>query len=114
MTDTLFDKHHFLQSLADDVELAHELLAAFMEDSPARCKSLEEALAAKDTACAAKLAHSLKGMCGVVRAPQLVDCAFGMETSAKSDDLEKTRQLFENFKKLLPAAHKEMQNFIDA
>jgi len=114
MTQQIFDQEIFLQSLAGDRELAKELLAAFMEDSPVRTASLAESLEAGDGGQSSRLAHSLKGMCGVVRAESLVGLALSMENSAKNGDLDKTRELYARFKDLLAIAHVEMQDFIDA
>lgn len=113
MTQLIFNKQQFLQSLAEDEELARELLAAFMEDSPVRSASLGEALNADDAGAAAKLAHSLKGMCGVVRADDLVSLALAMEDSAKRGDLDKTKEQYAVFTEMLDTAHTEMRLFID-
>lgn len=112
MTETIFDSTLFLQSLAGDQELAQELLAAFMEDSPVRSASLDEALKADDANGASRLAHSLKGMCGVVRAEELVKLALTMEASAKNGELDKTREQYTTFVDLLTKAHDEMNAFI--
>ncbi len=111
MPDSLFDAQKFLQSLANDEELARELLAAFMEDSPARRDSLKEALDADDAESASKLAHSLKGMCGVVRAQTLVDLALSMEHQSKNGDLDQVRELYATFVETLDLAHAEMKGF---
>lgn len=113
MAEPLFDTEQFLKSLAQDKELAAELLAAFFEDSPARVNSLTEAVAAKDMTETAKLSHSLKGMCGVVRTPALVHLALAMETAAKDDDFERVSVLFPRFKETLDKAHVEMRAFLD-
>lgn len=111
MPDVLFDSQKFLQSLANDEELAAELLAAFMEDSPSRTASLKEALATNDEEASSKLAHSLKGMCGVVRAQPLVEMALTMEQASKAGDLDKVREVFAKFTELLDKAHAEMKDF---
>lgn len=112
MKEQIFDSQRFLQSLADDMELARELLAAFLEDSPERNNSLAEALQAGDTDAASRLAHSLKGMCGVIRAERLVNLALNMEQAAKKNDLEKTKKIFEDFDVNLSKAHEEIHTFI--
>jgi len=109
---SVFDKEIFLQSLAGDKELAIELLMAFMEDSPERSKSLAEALEADDRDSASRLAHSLKGMCGVVRAESLVGLALSMEHAAKDGELDKTKKLYAEFAEMLGGAHAEMREFI--
>ncbi len=112
MIQPIFDSQHFLQSLAGDEDLARELLAAFMEDSPERSSSLREALDSEDAGRASKLAHSLKGMCGVVRTGPLVDLAYLMENTAKKGDLGKVKKQYESFMKLLEAAYSEMNQFM--
>ena len=114
MTEPLFDSQRFLQSLAQDEELAQELLAAFMEDSPERSASLGAALEAGDVSEVSKLAHSLKGMCGVVRTDALVNAAYVMENAAKNGDLGKAKEQYDTFVEILEAAHGEMRQFINA
>lgn len=107
-----FDNEAFLQSLANDEELARELLEAFMEDSPARLDSLRQSLENDDAEGASKFAHSLKGMCGVVRAKSLVDTALSMENSSKQGQLDKTREQFAGFEDNLQIVHKEIREFL--
>ncbi len=111
MTQSIFDSQAFLRSLADDRELAEELLSAFLEDSPIRHKSLGNALDAADTESASKLAHSLKGMCGVVRADGLVTLALNMEHAAKNGKLEETREYYARFTELLAETKIEIEQF---
>ena len=113
MTQAIFDSSAFLKSLADDRELAEELLSAFLEDSPARHESLGQALAGDKADEASKLAHSLKGMCGVVRAEALVSLALNMEHSAKDGDLVRTRELYARFTEVLAEAHDEIKQFMN-
>lgn len=97
MTDVLFNQPQFLDSLAGDGELAEELLNAFFQDSPQRAAELEQALEADDAPAASKLAHSLKGMCGVVRAERLSELALNMERRAKAGRLDEVRRDFALF-----------------
>lgn len=113
MTQSVFDAQDFMQSLGNDDELARELLGAFLEDSAKRKDSLEEALNADDAPRASKLAHSLKGMCGVVRSEQLVTMAYAMETSAKSGTLDTTKEQFAQFTAKLDTAFEEMHSFLN-
>lgn len=112
MTQSIFDEHAFLQSLAGDRELAEELLGAFMDDSPERSKSLNDALEEGDGSSVARFAHSLKGMCGVVRAESLVALALSMENAAKGGDLAQAKVLYTDFKGKLDTVHDEMNAFI--
>lgn len=114
MSELFFDQTAFMNSLANDDELARELLAAFMEDSPARRDSLAQALEEGDAVAASKYAHSLKGMCGVVRAKPLVDAALSMENSSKRGQLDKTREQFADFEKNLVLVHKEIKAYLES
>lgn len=112
MTDVLFNEPQFLASLADDKELARELLAAFLHDSPERTEELRQALAAEDAPAASKLAHSLKGMCGVVRAERLSDLALNMEHLAKNGDLDEVNRNFALFTRSLDEAVALMRAYL--
>ncbi|WP_319469431.1 Hpt domain-containing protein [uncultured Pseudodesulfovibrio sp.] len=114
MTQPIFNSDRFVQSLAGDMELARELLVAFMEDSPERADSLGKALDDGDLKTVVKLAHSLKGMCGVVRTDDLVERALTMENTAQNGDLEKVREQFVQFAAVLAAAHESMRSFMDS
>ncbi|MGE4422630.1 MAG: Hpt domain-containing protein [Pseudodesulfovibrio sp.] len=91
MTRDLFDTDQFLASLAYDRELAVELIDAFLEDCPRRVAELTKALDGGDIVQGTKLAHSLKGMCGVVRADVLGRLALEMEHAGRNGNLELVR-----------------------
>lgn len=113
MTRDLFDLGKFLESLANDEELGRELVEAFMEDAPRRTANLAEALEdGGDSASAAKLAHSLKGMCGVVRADALSSLALEMEILSRQGKLDAVRVRFETFKESLAGTMEQMNRFM--
>ncbi|MUM77273.1 Hpt domain-containing protein [Pseudodesulfovibrio sp. F-1] len=112
MSDPLFDEQRFVQSLAGDMELAAELVNAFLEDSPERSESLAAALEQGDMDQASKLAHSLKGMCGVVRSTVNAGLALSMEEAAKDGDLGTTRRLYADFVESLDTARLAMREFL--
>lgn len=114
MSQALFDTKLFLSSLADDDELARELLVAFLEDSPQRVADLKAALADGDASTASKMAHSLKGMCGVVRVSALSEIALDMEQTAREGDLDAVRGQFETFAGLMDRAVVEMNDYMAA
>ncbi|WP_285906743.1 Hpt domain-containing protein [Pseudodesulfovibrio pelocollis] len=112
MSEPLFDEQRFVQSLAGDMELAAELINAFLEDSPERSESLGSALDQGDADQAAKLAHSLKGMCGVVRSTENAQLALAMEEAVKTGDMDKTRRIYAEFTGRLDAARLAMREFL--
>lgn len=109
--EPLFDQERFMQSLAGDAELARDLLDAFLEDSPERVQSLSQALDEGDAATVSKYAHSLKGMCGVVRSPALVVLALNMENASKKGDVDKAAEIFPSFSSMMEDVHKLMVSF---
>ena len=113
MTRDLFDIDQFLSSLAQDRELAVELIDAFLEDCPKRVAELSEALDAGDVALGTKLAHSLKGMCGVVRADALSRLALEMEYAGRNGKLDLLRERFSDFNDSLARARELMVGFRD-
>lgn len=110
----IFDSDAFMQSLGHDAELAGELLAAYIEDSTQRADMLGEALQESDSNTAAKTAHSLKGMSGVVRAQSLVDMALDMEATSKDGDLDRVREVYRQFREALDAGLHEMELFLNS
>lgn len=83
-----FDPTRFLHHLEDDRELARELLGAFVEDAPARLDMLTRSVADQDFEAATRAAHSLKGMCGVLKDEVLTTLALGLEMSARKRNLD--------------------------
>ncbi|WP_319583018.1 Hpt domain-containing protein [uncultured Pseudodesulfovibrio sp.] len=114
MTRDLFDTDQFLVSLAQDRELAEELIDAFLEDCPKRVAELTEALDAGDVTSGTKLAHSLKGMCGVVRADALSRLALEIEYAGRNGDLDLMRERFGDFNGCLDRARELMVRFREA
>lgn len=86
-----FNIQAFLAYLGEDRELATELLAAFVEDAPVRLNSLAQAVAAGDAEAAVRAAHSLKGMCGVVRDQEATAQALELELAGRRGDLAALR-----------------------
>ncbi|EGB15047.1 Hpt domain protein [Pseudodesulfovibrio mercurii] len=107
----LFDSQQFLASLAHDRELGVELIDAFLEDCPRRVAELIEALDGGDAVQATKLAHSLKGMCGVVRADVLVGLALEMEYAGRDGNLDRVREKLDAFTGKLDMARERMLDF---
>jgi HPt (histidine-containing phosphotransfer) domain-containing protein len=91
MAPSSFDVQTFLDYLGGDRELAAELLAAFAEDAPQRLQALARAVAANNAEDAVRAAHSLKGMCGVVRDQEAVSLALDLEMAGRRGDLASLR-----------------------
>ena len=91
MGGTGFNIQAFLAYLGEDSELAKELLEAFAEDAPVRLGSLAQAVAAGDAEAAVRAAHSLKGMCGVVRDQEATAQALDLEMAGRRGDVAALR-----------------------
>jgi HPt (histidine-containing phosphotransfer) domain-containing protein len=112
MKRNVFDVQQFMMSLANDEELARELVDAFLEDGPKRMAAFNEALDAADAENVSKLAHSLKGMSGVVHASALSDMALEMEYAARNGKLSSVRDRHAEFTALFEQASDRMKQFL--
>lgn len=81
-----------LEKVGGDLELALELLEAYHEDAPQRLATLAEAIERENTEQASQLAHSLKGMSGVVRAEEVAKLALAMELAGRSGDQQRLEE----------------------
>ncbi len=112
MSLELFDEPGFMASLVYDKELARELLEAFLEDGPKRMGGLSEALNNGDALQTSKLAHSLKGMCGVVHAQALADMALEVEYAAREGNLAQVVNKHAELKDIFSQVIERMQTFL--
>lgn len=108
----LFQAELFMDKLANDVELARELLGAYLEDGPERLGQLQNALAEGKMDEAAGYAHSLKGMVGVLRQPGLSDLAYEMEKTCRAGDRARAEGLLPGLKKLMEQVNEEILTFL--
>lgn len=107
-----FDIQTFLNYLGQDHELAVELLTAFVEDAPLRLKSLAEAVQAGDADNAVRAAHSLKGMCGVVRDQPSTALALELEMAGRRSDLEALRAGLPKLEQALAGILEQARTFL--
>lgn len=110
----VFNPELLLEKLEGDKELACELLEAFSEDAPMRMAALEQAVIDGDGEAACEAAHSLKGMCGVLRVQPLVNLALSMERAGRDDNIEKVQSALGTFKLTLDAALEQVRIYLDA
>ncbi|MGE4503744.1 MAG: Hpt domain-containing protein [Desulfovibrionaceae bacterium] len=92
-----FQPDVLLEKVGGDLELTVELLEAYSEDAPLRLQALARAVEAEDMEEAARAAHSLKGMSGVIRAERLAELALGMEVAGRKGDPGSVRRTLEIF-----------------
>lgn len=114
MGGTGFNIQDFLAYLGEDRELAMELLAAFVEDAPARLRSLAEAAGSGDAEAAVRAAHSLKGMCGVVRDQEATAQALDLEMAGRRGDVAALRSGLPGLEQSLARILELARAFLDA
>jgi signal transduction histidine kinase/CheY-like chemotaxis protein/HPt (histidine-containing phosphotransfer) domain-containing protein len=105
--ENIFDKNLLVDRLMGDVEIAEEILDAFMADAPRQITVIKKALADQDVTMIKHQAHTLKGAAGNIGAFALQEAAFQMEQAGEAKDLGKasllSAQLGNAFKRLQQA-----------
>lgn len=102
----VLDIERSLERLEQDRAFLKEILTLFTVDGPARLERIETCLAQGDLPSAGKAAHSLKGMCGTIFAPALMDIALAMEKLCRNGDAGAAQEL-------LPAMRRHMQAVLE-
>jgi len=88
----VIDRATVLENLGDDLELFHQIIAIFLEDTPSKIDALQQALAAQDIQQLHTLGHTLKGSIANFGAPRATEAARVLENSAKLGDLAQATQ----------------------
>jgi CheY-like chemotaxis protein/HPt (histidine-containing phosphotransfer) domain-containing protein len=91
----IFDHRALRQQIDDNRELLGELLATFLEDTPQRIQSLEEAISRRDVPAIRYQGHALKGTSGTMRASALQQISSQMEQAGERGDLARAREILE-------------------
>jgi len=99
--------------LDNDVEFLKELLSFFLVDGPARLSRMEQGLAADDLAGAGTAAHSLKGMCGTLNAPALMEMSLRMEAACLKGDAQAAQALLPLLRRHLEAVLERIGEFLE-
>lgn len=82
-----FDRKALLDRLDGDLRLARELIATYLEESPAMWADLRDALDSGACSELERAAHSLRGALAAVSAPQAVQLADRLETASREGHL---------------------------
>lgn len=110
--DRLIDLALVRRRFYDDFTLLREIFGMYLEDAPARLKSIEAALTAGDSVAASKAAHSLKGISGSVGSQRLSDAALALERAGRAGDLAAARDSLPLIKELLDQTILEIREII--
>lgn len=108
----ILDIDRSLDRLDNEADFLKEILALFLADGQARADKLEEALGTGDLGVAAKAAHSLKGMCGTINAPALMDMALRMEIACRSGNADTARALSPALRRHLEAVKERIREYL--
>ncbi|EPR44416.1 Hpt protein [Desulfovibrio sp. X2] len=112
--EEVLDTAKSLDRLDNEVDFLKEIYALFLEDGPQRLERFEQAADADDLPAAAKAAHSLKGMCGTVNAPALMELSLRVEQACREGDRDAVQALRPAYGQLMDLVLRRMQAFIDA
>lgn len=109
-----FTPDALIEKIGGDLELALELLQAYYEDAPVRLESLVRAVEGGDCEEASRLAHSLKGMSGVIRAREISELALSMEVSGRKGNMDAVRKSMSFFVPMLTQVLEDIGAFLEA
>jgi HPt (histidine-containing phosphotransfer) domain-containing protein len=90
--NTPFDFERLKAISSDDVSFENDLLSSYLNDMELRYKKLSELVAEQNLESIQSMSHSIKGASYSVGAQRVGDEAFGIETSAKGNDMPGVRQ----------------------
>lgn len=83
----VIDRVAVLENLGGDLDLFHQIITIFLDDTPPKIEALQQALAARDAAQLHTLGHTLKGSIANFGAPRATEAARALENAAKLGDL---------------------------
>ena len=74
---------------------AQSVLELFLQEAPQIIEKMRQALAANDTEGLDQCAHALKGACGTIGAPAMLQTCLDIETAIRTTDLPSVAKLVE-------------------
>ena len=97
---------------ANDFDFEKDLLSSYVEDVKEKCDQLDELLISKDFQQIINLAHTIKGASYTVGAQKVGDEAYGIEISAKSNDILSVRERLPQLKIALEETKEVLSSFL--
>ncbi|MFW5838250.1 MAG: Hpt domain-containing protein, partial [Desulfovibrionaceae bacterium] len=89
----VLDRQRLLDRYGGDKELVGELYRAFQEDAPVKLARLKEGRESGDLEAMGRMAHSLKGVAGVIFANRTMRLAAELQDSAMAGEAERSWEL---------------------
>ncbi|GMR25464.1 MAG: hypothetical protein BMS9Abin39_0763 [Ignavibacteria bacterium] len=108
----LFDFKRLKKVSSDDFDFEKDLLSSYIDDVEEKCEKLDELLITKDSQQIINLAHTIKGASYSVGAQKVGDEAFGIEISAKSNDILSVRERLPQLKTAIEETKEVLSGFL--
>ena len=87
------DRGGLLDRVEGDMDLLGDIIELFKEDSLRQLTAIREAIDKKDATALRRAAHTLKGTCGNLGAPEAAATALELEKQASAGDLSQVREI---------------------
>jgi len=108
----IFDFDRLKKVSADDFDFEKDLLSSYVEDVNVKCEQLDELLISKDFQQIINLAHTIRGASYTVGAQKVGDQAYGIEISAKSNDILSVRERLPQLKTAIEETKEVLSGFL--
>ena len=100
------DRTALLDRVEGDMELLGDVIELFKEDSVRQIASIRDALERKEAEVVRRAAHTLKGTCGNLGAPEAAATALELEKLAAAGDLSHARDILRSLEEQIQRAGK--------
>ena len=100
-----------LARVDNDRELLCDLLSIFKREFPEHLQALRNAVACNDSALAARVSHTLKGMLANMAVTKAADYASRLERLARAGEIASLGGAFDVFEKEVQGLLPEMENY---
>ncbi|WP_052507381.1 PAS domain S-box protein [Desulfonatronovibrio magnus] len=109
----VFDHAAFLDRIMDDIDLAREIIAVFLETVPDKIGTIKKELASGQNISIKKSAHAIKGTAANTGCNTLSDIAAKLEKAGSSDDWDAMKNLLKDLEEQFVLVKKEMECFLE-
>ncbi len=111
LAEPAFDKAKALKTVGGDMELLHEIIAAFLDDIPRIMLELQQAIVARDAKTLQRAAHTLKGAASVLAAFRACEIAQKLETIGAESVFHEAEATYEDLTATLARLEQQLQAF---
>jgi HPt (histidine-containing phosphotransfer) domain-containing protein len=111
---SVFDSVEFHSQMGGDEDLIREVVELFFTDSLSQLQSIRTMIEGADCRGASRLAHSLKGALGSLRAARAQHFAGILEKTAAAGDAPRVRRAFATLEKAMDELAAELRHIVPA